>query len=190
MYSVLLEKLREIYDLLLRRSYRPVIVGSFALILQEWLPKWYLDVTKDIDVYINDPQIVFDTQLESELSRRYALGRSEIGGIYIDTGLKKIEIIYPLYDFYIPRKLLENTVDIEGLRVLEGHSALIAMSLGYDITRYVSFLRVAIDQDKLRRLLEIIGDELEEERYIVARERIERFINTLSTRSRRRELQR
>ncbi len=51
----LISLLKKVYDVLDEFMYRPVIVGTFALILQKWIPSNYIYMTKDIDVYSSDP---------------------------------------------------------------------------------------------------------------------------------------
>ena len=62
------------------------------------------------------------------------------------------------------------------MRVLEGHSVLVAMSLGHNITKYVEVLRTDIDTEKLYQLLNTIKNEVDSELYKVVERRIDEFV--------------
>jgi len=160
-------------------GYRPVIVGTYALILQGWLPKSYIIETKDIDIFVDDPAIVFDDRFEKKvIGLGFNLGRSEVGGIYIDTE-KPIEVLYPIHDIFIPKNLLRYIITISEMEVLEGHAVLVAKSLAGDIKHLahtIKQMNVKVDMKMLRRLLEDTQNELDPNiRHIVAR-RIDEFI--------------
>ncbi len=165
-----------------RLGYRPVIVGTYALIVQGWLPPSYIDETKDVDVYVDEPMVVFDDRVEERmLAFGLSVGRSESGGFYIDAG-KPIEIVYPIHDFFVPRALLKHVVMIGGLRVLEGHATLVAKALGSSIEQLVPAIKamgVRVDVERLRSLLRSIADEVESSKYMVARRRVEVFIRKI-----------
>ena len=182
--------LRSVYKVLEELGYRPLIVGTYALILQGWLPQSYLEETKDIDIYVDEPMIVFDSKVEEKIMKLgLSIGKSETGGIYVDAG-KPIEIVYPIYDFYIPRKLLKHTMVIKGIRVLEGHAVLVAKALGGSIKYLAKTLRrtgVFISVERIRKLLLSVKDELDPSIYMVAKRRINEFIREWVGASRERE---
>jgi len=93
--STLHELLQTVYRLLKELGYKPIVVGTYALILQGWLPPSYIAETKDIDIYVDDPAIVFDEEFERKIvGLGLNVGRSEAGGIYVNAE-KPIEIVYP-----------------------------------------------------------------------------------------------
>ncbi len=165
-----------------RLGYRPVIIGTYALIVQGWLPPSYIDETKDVDLYVDEPMVMFDDRVEERmLTLGLIVGRSESGGFYIEAG-KPIEIVYPIHDFYVPRALLKHVVIIRGLRVLEGHAVLVAKALGSPIehlVRAIKAMGVRIDPQRLRGLLRSIAGEVEPSRYMVVRRRVEAFIRKI-----------
>jgi len=162
-----------------RLGYRPVIVGTYALIVQGWLPPAYLDETKDVDIYVDEPMVVFDNRVEERmLALGLSVGRSESGGFYIEAE-KPVEIIYPIHDFFVPRTLLKHVVMVEGLRVLEGHAALVAKALGSPIGHLAPTIKamgVRVDTQSLHSLLRSIAGEVESSKYMVVRRRVEAFI--------------
>ncbi|MCE4600919.1 MAG: hypothetical protein F7C38_05070 [Desulfurococcales archaeon] len=176
--------IRSIYRELERLGYKPVIIGTYALILQGWLPSGYLEETKDIDVYIDEPMVVFDDRIEERmLALGLSIGRSESGGFYVDAG-KPVEIVYPIHDFFIPRVLLEHTVVVGELRVLEGHATLVAKALGSSIEHLAPIIKAMSAEVKPQRLfglLECIVGEVEPSRYEVAKRRIDAFIKRYLT---------
>jgi len=177
--STLYKVLQTVYQVLRELGYRPIVVGTYALILQGWLPPSYIAETKDIDVYVDDPAIVFDERFERRMvGLGLSLGRSEAGGIYIDAE-KPVEILYPIHDIFIPRELLRHTITINDMEVLEGHAVIVAKSLGGDVShlaRIIKSMGVEVEIEKIRRLTEEIQPELEPAmRHIVAR-RIAKFI--------------
>ncbi len=173
---------KRVYGVLETLGYKPVVVGTYALILQGWLPEDYFVETKDIDIYVDEPMIVFDNRLEESIySAGLSLGRSEAGGIYIDSD-KPIEIVYPLHEFYIPPRLLERFVIIDGMRILEGHAVLVAKALGGDIVQLAEAINVKPDPSTLAALLEDIAGYVSREIYLLAKRRVERFIALLENR--------
>ena len=163
-------------------GYRPVVVGTYALIVQGWLPPTYLEETKDVDVYVDEPMVVFDDRVEERMiALGLSIGRSESGGFYIDA-VKPVEIVYPIHDFFVPRALLKHTVTVKGLRVLEGHAALVAKALGSPIEHLAPVIKtmgVRVDLGELRNLLRSIANEVEPSKYVVGKRRIESFIKRL-----------
>ncbi len=174
--------IRSVYVELERLGYRPVIVGTYALIVQGWLPSSYIDETKDIDVYVDEPMVMFDNRVEERmLALGLSVGVSDAGGLYIDAG-KPIEIVYPIHDFFVPRTLLEHVIIIKGLRVLEGHAALVAKALGLSIEHLAPIIKVMgamVDAEKVRSLLRGIAGEVESPKYMVAKRRIEAFLKKM-----------
>ena len=168
-----------IYRELERLGYRPIIIGTYALILQRWLPAGFLEETKDVDIYVDDPLVAFDEQVEKRIiDLGLPVGRSEAGGFYIGTP-KPIEIVYPIHDIHVPSRLLQHFIVIKGLRVLEGHAVIVAKALGSTVDRLADAIRdmgVRVDASRLRELLDSIKDEVDEAVFRVARRRIERFI--------------
>lgn len=178
-----LEKvIRNVFFELERLGYRPVIIGTYALIVQGWLPPLYIGETKDVDIYVDEPMVVFDDRIEERmLALGLSVGRSESGGFYIEA-VKPVEIIYPIHDFFVPRALLKHVVMIEGLSVLEGHAALIAKALGSPIehlSHTIKAMGVRVNVQRLRSLLRSVADEVEPSKYIVARRRVEAFIRKM-----------
>ena len=165
-----------------RLGYRPVIVGTYALIVQGWVPPTYLDETKDVDIYVDEPMVVFDDRVEERmLALGLSVGRSESGGFYIEAG-KPIEIVYPIHDFFVPRALLRHVVMIGGLRVLEGHAALVAKALGSPIEHLAHAIKamgVRVNVQRLRSLLRGVAGEVEPSKYMVAGRRVEAFIRKM-----------
>ena len=163
-------------------GYEPVIVGTYALIVQGWLPPTYLDETKDVDIYVDEPMVVFDEKVEERmLVLGLSVGRSESGGLYIEAG-KPVEIVYPIHDFFVPRTLLKHAVIVEGLRVLEGHAALVAKALGSPIEHLASTIKamgIGVNTQTIRSLLRSIASDVEPSRYMVAKRRVEAFINKM-----------
>jgi len=150
------DAVRRVYGVLESLGYRPIVVGTYALILQGWLPPRYLEETKDVDIYIDEPMIVFDDRVEERmLAVGLSVGRPESGGFYVDAG-KPIEIVYPIHDFYVPRALLKHTISVKGLEVLEGHAALVAKALGSPIDHLAPVIKamgVGVDVERLREAL-------------------------------------
>ena len=181
------DDVRKVYMVLESLGYKPVIVGTYALVLQGWLPRSYIDRTKDIDIYVDDPAIAFDTRFEGKLlAIGLPMGRSESGGIYASS-IKPIEVVYPVFDFYIPRLLLEHTVLVGGLRILEGHAVLVAKSLGSDIADLADYLLAGgavVDVDRLRALARSIAREVDREAHTAASRRVEEFIERYGSRHR------
>ncbi len=178
MYS--LDRIIEsIYLELERLGYSPVIIGTYALIIQGWLPPSYIYETKDVDIYIDEPMIIFDDRIvERVFALGLSMGRTESGGFYIDAG-KPIEIIYPIHDFFVPKNLLKHVVKIKGMRVLEGHAALIAKALGSNIEYLAHAIKangVKVDVRRLYILLRSISGEIDPSKYIVARRRVRIFV--------------
>ena len=173
------ETIRKVYMILESLGYRPVIVGTYALILQGWLPQSYLDETKDVDVYVDEATVIFDHRVEDMLlSIGFSIGRSEAGGFYVDA-VKPVEIVYPIYDIYVPRALLEHVVGVKGMRVLEGHAVFVAKALGSSIEHLADIIRlrgVTVNVNRLRSLLESIASEVDPARYRVAVRRIEALL--------------
>jgi len=173
------DAIRKVYTVLESLGYRPVVIGSYALILQGWLPWSYLYETKDVDVYVDEPTIVFDRRVEDRLlSIGFSVGRSEAGGFYVDA-VKPIEIVYPVYDIHVPRALLRHQVSVRGMMVLEGHAVLVAKALGSSIEHLADVIRlrgIVVDADRLRSLLESIAGEVDPARYRVAVRRAEAFL--------------
>ena len=163
-------------------GYRPVIVGTYALIVQGWLPPSYIDETKDVDIYVDEPMVMFDDRVEERmLALGLSVGRSEAGGFYIDAS-KPIEIVYPIHDIFIPRALLRHVTTVRELRVLNGPAALIAKALGSSIEHLAPVIKamgVRVDVERLRRLLRSIADEVESSKYMVVRRRIEAFLRKM-----------
>jgi predicted nucleotidyltransferase len=173
---------KRVYSVLETLGYKPVVVGTYALILQGWLPEDYFMETKDIDIYVGEPMIVFDDRIEESIySLGLSLGRSEAGGIYIDSD-KPIEIVYPLHEFYIPPRLLERVVIIDDMRILEGHAVLVAKALGGNIDQLAEAISVKPDPLTLSVLLENIAGYVSREIYMLAKKRVERFIELLGNR--------
>ncbi|MCE4601866.1 MAG: hypothetical protein F7B18_01645 [Desulfurococcales archaeon] len=116
MYS--LDRIIEsIYLELERLGYSPVIIGTYALIIQGWLPPSYIYETKDVDIYIDEPMIIFDDRIvERVFALGLSMGRTESGGFYIDAG-KPIEIIYPIHDFFVPKNLLKHVVKLSLIHI-------------------------------------------------------------------------
>lgn len=174
--------IRSIYLELELLGYRPVIIGTYALIVQGWLPPSYIDETKDVGLYVDEPMVVFDDRVEERmLTLGLSVGRSESGGFYIEAG-KPVEIVYPIHDFYVPRALLKHVVIIRGLRVLEGHAVLVAKALGSPIehlVRAIKAMGVRVDAQRLRGLLRSVAGEVEPSRYMVVRRRVEAFIRKM-----------
>ena len=174
--------IRSIFLELERLGYEPVIVGTYALIVQGWLPPIYLNETKDVDIYVDEPMVVFDERVEERmLTLGLSVGRSESGGFYIEAG-KPVEILYPIHDFFIPRTLLKHVVMIEGLRVLEGHATLVAKALGSPIEQLASVINamgIRVDTQSLRNLLRSIASDVEPSKYMVVRRRVEAFIKEM-----------
>jgi len=178
------ETVRIVYQLLRELGYRPIIVGTYALILQGWLPPTYIAETKDVDVFVDDPMIVFDERVERRLFMLgLYMGRSEAGGLYVGAE-KPIEIMYPIHDFYIPRNLLKYAMVINDVEVLEGHAVIVAKALGGDV-RYlaskVKEMNVAVDTNKLYKLLNEVADELEPALRNTVSKRVREFIEVLSS---------
>ena len=175
----LLSAVKRIYEVLESLKYSPVIVGTYALIIQGWLPVDYVYETKDIDIYVPDPMIVFDRRVEDKLEAiGFPIGRSEAGGFYADAG-KPIEILYPVFDIYIPERLLDHVLKINDMRVLEGHAVLVAKALGSDIDYLADIIhlrKVAIDSTHLEKLVKELTGKVSPEYYEVLVRRIERFI--------------
>ncbi|MEM1610518.1 MAG: hypothetical protein QXQ57_02595 [Sulfolobales archaeon] len=73
---------------------------------------------------------------------------------------------------------------VEGMRVLEGHSVLVAKAFGGNIGYLARELLVKPDPEKLVNLVESMNREVDPVILNVVRRRIERFIEELS-RSRR-----
>jgi len=180
MYSIR-KIVKDVYRGLVELGYRPVIVGTYALVIQEWLPPSYLDETKDIDLYVDEPMIVFDNRVEEKImALGLSVGRTESGGFYVDAG-KPIEIVYPIHDFYA-RTLLRYTVHIDCMEVMEGHAVLVAKALGSSIEHLAGIIKdsgVRIDVEKLRVLLQSIAGEVDPARYRIVRRRVENFIRRL-----------
>ena len=174
---------RSVYLELERLGYKPVIIGTYALIIQGWLPPTYLDETKDVDVYVDEPMVAFDKRVEERmLAMGLGVGRSELGGFYVEAG-KPIEIIYPIHDFFVPRALLKHIIVIRGLRVLEGHAVLVAKALGSSIEHLAPAIKamgVKVDARRLHSLLASIAHELEPSRHLVVKKRVEAFIRKMS----------
>ena len=168
--------IRSIFLELEHLGYNPVIIGTYALIVQGWLPPSYIDETKDVGIYVDEPMVVFDDRVEERmLALGLSVGRSESGGFYIEAG-KPVEIVYPIHDFFVPRTLLKHVVMISGLRVLEGHAALVAKALGSPIEHLAHAIRamsVRVDVLRLRSLLGSIAGEVEPSKYMVASKRVE-----------------
>ena len=61
----LLQDLRLLSDCLRETGRRPVLVGTYALFLQGWLPPTYELLTKDVDVYVEDPLAPFDEDTQA-----------------------------------------------------------------------------------------------------------------------------
>jgi len=148
--------LRLVCQVLRELGYRPVRVGTYALVLQNWLPPSYIAETEGIDIFVDDPAIVFDERFERRIvGLGLSLGRSEAGGIYIDAE-KPMEIVYPIHDIFIPRELLRHTITINDMEVLEGHAVIVAKSLGGDI-KYLAHIiklmgvRINIEISKISR---------------------------------------
>jgi len=183
MYNVK-EIVKGVYRELVGLGYKPVVVGTYALIIQGWLPLPYLDETKDIDIYVDEPMIVFDNRVEERITALgLSVGRTESGGFYVDAG-KPIEILYPIHDFYIPGALLRHTVTIDDMEVLEGHAVLVAKALASSIEYLADTIRVRgirVNTERLRDLIQSIADEVEPTRYRIAERRIESFIKKLYT---------
>ena len=179
MWRSLEETVSKVYTVLESLGYRPVIVRTYALILQGWLPRRYLDETKDVDLYVDEPTVVFDDRVEGRfLSIGLPVGRSESGGFYVGA-VKPIEIVYPVYDIYVPRALLRHVVSVKGMRVLEGHAVIVAKALGSSIEHLADVIRVrkvVVDTNRLRTLLESIASEVDHARYRVAVRRVEAFL--------------
>jgi len=172
-------ELEKIIQILRRLGYKPIIIGTYALILQGWLPKSFLRITKDIDIYVNNPDILFDLRVKEEILREgLQLGRTEVGGLYIQQRRKPIEILYPIYDIYIPNSLLRETLKINQLTVLEGHAVLISKALGGDITYLASYLRKKPVVDRLKKLLITIRSDPAISFNIVKR-RVAKFLEKL-----------
>ncbi|MCE4624022.1 MAG: hypothetical protein F7B11_04655 [Caldisphaeraceae archaeon] len=174
--------IRSIFLELEHLGYEPVIVDTYALIVQGWLPPTYLDETKDVDIYVDEPMVVFDERVEERmLALGLSVGRSESGGFYIEAG-KPVEIVYPIHDFFVPRTLLRHVVMVEGLRVLEGHAALVAKALDSSIEHLAPTIKVmgiVVNTQTIRNLLRSIASDVEPSRYMVARRRVEAFINEM-----------
>ena len=165
-----------------RLGYKPVVVGTYALIIQGWLPPSYINETKDVDVYVDEPMVVFDDRVEERMiALGLSVGRSESGGFYIDVG-KPIEVVYPIHDIFIPRALLRHVITVKGLKVLEGHATLVAKALGSPIEHLAHSIKsmgVKVDVQRLLSLLRGIVDEVEPSNYIAARRRIDAFIRKM-----------
>ena len=174
---------RSVCSELERLGYRPVIVGTYALIIQGWLPSSYINETKDVDLYVDEPMVVFDDRIEERmLVLGLSVGRSESGGLYIDAG-KPIEIVYPIYDIFIPKALLKHVVMIKRLRVLEGHAALVAKALGSSIEHLAPVIKAMgarVDVERLRSLLRSIANEVESLKYMVVKRRVESFLRKMT----------
>ncbi len=172
--------IKTIYLELENLGYKPVIIGTYALIIQGWLPASYIDETNDI--YVDEPMVVFDDRIEEKmLALGFSVGRSELGGLYIEA-VKPIEIIYSIHDFFIPKNLLRHIVIVRGLRVLEGHATLVAKAFGSPIEHLayiIKSMNVRIDVEKLRSMLNNIIGEVEPPRYIIIRRRVENFIKNI-----------
>jgi len=170
-----------VFRVLEELGYKPIIVGTYALILQGWLPRTYLGETKDVDIYVNNPTVLHDERLAEKLaSLGLTLGKSDAGGIYVNAE-KPVEILYPIHDIYIPEKLLECAITVSGIRVLEGHAVLIAKALGSDISFLAKWIRttgVEINEEKLYTLLESVAEEVPPELQQVLARRIRTFITT------------
>jgi len=104
--------------------------------LQGWLPEWYVYRTKDIDIYISDVGIFVETTPSGQVYD--LLVKAEFNNVYSEAGIaivhpeldKPVEIIFPVGDIYVPDTLLTEIVEVEGLRVLEGHAVIVAKALG------------------------------------------------------------
>jgi len=91
--------------------------------------------------------------------------------------------MYPIHDFYIPRNLLKYAMVINDVEVLEGHAVIVAKALGGDV-RYlaskVKEMNVAVDTNKLYKLLDKVADELEPALRNTVSKRVREFIEVLS----------
>lgn len=158
------------------------MVGTYALILQSWLPLTYIAET--IDIFVDNPTIVFDEGFERRiLGLALSVGRSEAGGLYVGAE-KPIEIIYPIHDIYIPRKLLRYTVSIDNMEVLEGHAAIIAKAIGNDVkhlTYRIKAMGITADVERLYRLLKEIEDEIELNMKHTIIRRVKEFVEKLQS---------
>lgn len=179
MYVGVEEVLSRVYDVLEGLGYKPVVVGTYALVLQGWLLPSYVEETKDVDVYVNEAMVMFDGRLEEALlGLGLSLGRSEAGGMYVDAE-KPVEIIYPIHDFYIPRTLLSRVTMVKNMRVLEGHAVIIAKAMGGSVERLANALQVRPEPELLMSLLESVADEIEPAKHRVVERRIKEFIKRL-----------
>jgi len=173
------DTLKSIWRVLESLGYRPVVVGTYALILQGWLPHDYLYETKDVDLYVDNPIVVFDERVEEALiSRGLPMGRSEAGRLYVEAA-KPVEIVYPVHGIYVPTTLLGHVVSVRGLRVLEGHAVLVAKALGSSIEHLagaIQLMGVRVDEERLRSLLEGVAGEVDPAEYSVATRRVEAFL--------------
>lgn len=148
----IIDALHQITWILREEGYDPVIVGTFALVLQGWLPESYIAETKDVDTYVSNPDILVDLigatpRLVEKLEEAgFTVSVHEAGGIEVAApGVNKpIEILYPVADIYIPQTLLRETVTVSGLKVLEAHAVVVAKAVGDE----ASLMRVA---DELKR---------------------------------------
>lgn len=123
----IVEEIKKIYDVLDYHGYNPHIIGLLALYLQNYVSsrirymEIYLD-TERIPVY--DRDLIRD--LEHSGIETYS---SDSGFFYIKSRNLEtpIHIEYPLNGRYIPSGLLKirNTRFIDGLKVVEAHTALI-----------------------------------------------------------------
>ena len=169
-----LRLLRRLYAILEERGYRPVIIGTYALILQGWLPEDYLEETKDTDIYIPSTELFIEITPGGELYSRL-LGKGfnvilhETGGITITHQdlPQLVELIHPLGEIFVPNTLLTETVAIEGLTVLEAHAVIVAKALGEEqallkLADKLKTRHITLDRTRVEKLAEKVAQELVE----------------------------
>ncbi len=136
-------------------------------------------------LYSSDPMIAFDRLVEERIyGLGLTIGRTDAGGIYVDTHVKPIEIIYPIHDFYIPTKLLNETVMVRDMRVLEGHAVLVAKALASSIDYLATIIKstgIHINVERLNLLARSLSKEIDHSSYDLLSGRIRSFIERYSS---------
>ena len=192
------QPLKKLYSILKRQGYRPVIVGTYALILQGWLPDEYLEETKDIDIYIPSAELFIEvapgSRLHSTLIEEgFNVVFHEAGGVSaIHWELPRpVELLYPLGEIFVPETLLEHIVVVEGLAVLEAHAVIVAKALGEEqpllkLATILKARRVPLSEARVRELVNGVSRELMESgepwRAGILRRRVEAFLEAYAGR--------
>ncbi len=123
----IVDEIKKIYDILDYHGYNPHIIGLLALYLQNFISSRIAYM----EIYLDTERIpVYDRDLIRDLEHNnIETFSSDPGFFYIKSRTLEtpIHIEYPLNGRYIPSGLLKvrNTRFIDGLKVVEAHTALI-----------------------------------------------------------------